>query len=126
MMREYPAMTELAEEFHVFLNQLVLMGRQEEFEGNLLEIQKSVDRITRDLTEIKEQGQWYVKKKKRNDKALDQKELIYICDLIRQLPKCYMVGVWEIVNEKPFRENKDFKVTEIDFSQLKPRKIREV
>jgi hypothetical protein len=46
MMREYPAMTELAEEFHVFLNQLVLMGRQEEFEGNLLEIQKSVDRIT--------------------------------------------------------------------------------
>lgn len=66
-------MTELAEEFHVFLNQLVLIGRQEEFEGTLLDIQKSVDRITRDLTEIKEQGQWYVKKKKRNDRAVDQK-----------------------------------------------------
>lgn len=82
--------------------------------------------MTRDLTEIKEQGQWYAKKKKRNDRPIDQREVIYICDLIRQLPKAYLVGVWEIVNERPFRENKDFKVTEIDFSQLKSRKIREV
>jgi hypothetical protein len=31
----------------------VLIGRQEEFVGNLKDIQKSVDRITRDLTDIK-------------------------------------------------------------------------
>jgi hypothetical protein len=34
----------------MFVNQLVLIGRQEEFDGSLLDIQKSVDRITRDLT----------------------------------------------------------------------------
>jgi len=45
---------------------------------------------------------------------------------VRQLPPAYLVGVWEIVNEKPFRENREYRVTEIDFSQLKSRKIREV
>lgn len=105
-MKDQPSMAELVDEFLVFLNHLVIIGRQEEFEGSLQEIQKSVDRITRDLTEIKEQGQWYAKKKKRSDRPADQKEIIYICDLIRQLPKAYLVGVWEIINEKPFRENK--------------------
>jgi hypothetical protein len=53
MMKEQPSLAELADEFLMFLSQLVLIGRQEEFEGNLQDIQKSVDRITRDLTDIK-------------------------------------------------------------------------
>ena len=100
--------------------------KQTEFDASLQDLQKNVDKITRELGETKEQGQWYYKKKKRNDKMADLKEMIYICDLVRQLPKAYLIGVWEIIHEQPFREQRDFKLEEIDISTLKTRKIREV
>lgn len=36
-----------------------------EFENNLLSIQKNIDKITREITDIKESGNWYLRKKKR-------------------------------------------------------------
>lgn len=50
---------------------------------------------------------------------------MYITDLIRELPPPYLLGVWEIIEEKPFLES-SLKDLEINFCQLKTKKIREI
>ncbi len=30
---------------------------------------------------------------------------MYIVELIKALPPCYLVGVWELIEEKPFGES---------------------
>ena len=61
-----------------------------------------MDKITRDISDIKEQGNYYLKRKKKSEKNFDEKEIMYIGDLINKLPVCYRVGLWEIIQEKPF------------------------
>jgi len=39
----------------------------------LLSIQKNIDKITREITDIKESGNWYLRKKKRMEKNYDEK-----------------------------------------------------
>ncbi len=50
---------------------------------------------------------------------------MYIADLVRQLPQAYLVGVWEIIEERPFLESQQTEL-EINFSQLKTKKIRQI
>ena len=80
-------------------------ARKLEFESNLQSIQTGIDKITREITNIKESGNWYLRKKKKSEKNFDEKEIMYISDLIKQLPNEYLVGVWEILEERPFMES---------------------
>jgi hypothetical protein len=64
-----------------------------------------------------------LRKKKRSEKNFEEREVMYIADLVRNLPPAYLVGVWEIIEEKPFLESQE-KEIEINFSQLKTKKIR--
>lgn len=50
---------------------------------------------------------------------------MYIADLVRHLPMCYLVGVWEIIEERPFAETQMSELS-IDFLKLKPKKLREI
>lgn len=57
-------MDEMIEQFQCFVEQ----ARKAEFENNIQSIQKSIDKITRYLsetTDAKTQGNWYIKKKKK-------------------------------------------------------------
>jgi hypothetical protein len=53
---------ELIEEFMFQIEQ----AKKLEFENNLLMIQKNIDKITREITDIRESGNWYLRKKKRS------------------------------------------------------------
>ena len=66
-----------------------------------------------------------MRKKKKNEKNFDEKELMYLADLISKLPVAYLAGVWEIVEEKPFLESSE-KQLNFDLSMLKTKKIREI
>ena len=61
----------------------------------------------------------------KSEKNFEEREVMYIADLVRNLPPAYLVGVWEIIEEKPFLESQE-KEIEINFSQLKTKKIREI
>lgn len=121
-----PTLSDLVYEIKLFFENLIVEEKQMEFDSSLQDLQKNVDKITRELGDTKEFGQWFYKKKRRNDKFPDMKEMIYICDLVRSLPKAYLIGVWEIIHEEPFREQQEFRYEEIDITTLKTRKIREV
>lgn len=81
---------ELIEEFMFQIEQ----AKKLEFENNLLMIQKNIDKITREITDIRESGNWYLRKKKRSEKNFEEREVMYIADLVRNLPPAYLVGVW--------------------------------
>jgi hypothetical protein len=53
---------ELVDEFLFHVEQ----ARKLEFENSLNNIQKSIDKVTREISEIKESGNYYYRKKKRN------------------------------------------------------------
>lgn len=85
----------MIEEFGCYVEQ----ARKAEFENNIQSIQKSIDKITRflsDATDGKTQGNWFIRKKKkteRNDNC-SEKEIMYFGDLIKKLPKAYLAGIW--------------------------------
>lgn len=49
----------------------VEQARTVEFENNLTNIQKSLDKITREISEIREGGNFYYRKKKKSEKNYD-------------------------------------------------------
>jgi hypothetical protein len=71
----------------------VEQARKLEFENSLTNVQKSIDKVTREISEIKESGNYYYRKKKRNEKNYDEKEVLYLSELIRALPRKELVGV---------------------------------
>ena len=75
----------------------VEQARKAEFENNIQAIQKSVDKITRHISEVKTQGNWYIKKKKKGEKSYTEAEMLHLSDLIHHLPFAYLAGVWEII-----------------------------
>ena len=81
---------DMIEEFLMYVEQ----ARKAEFENNIQSIQKSVDKITRHISEVKAQGNWYFKKKKKSDKMFNESEILHLSDLISSLPTAYLVGVW--------------------------------
>ena len=112
---------ELIDEFLFHVEQ----ARKSEFESNLQLIQKSIDKVTREISEIKETGNYYYRRKKRNEKNYDERELLYISDLIRALPEKDRVGIFEIIEEKPFQEITTPQLN-FELGQLKPKKVREI
>ena len=60
---------ELVDEFLFHVEQ----ARKLEFENSLINIQKSIDKVTREISEIKQAGNYYYKKRKRNEKNYDEK-----------------------------------------------------
>lgn len=56
-------------------------------------VQKSIDKVTREISEIRETGSYYYRRKKRNEKNYDEKELLYIAELLKVLPHWELVGV---------------------------------
>lgn len=51
--------------------------------------------------------------------------MLYFADLVKKLPPAYLVGIWEIINEKPFSEA-DKKVEHYNLSELSSRKLRDI
>ncbi len=51
--------------------------------------------------------------------------MLYISELIKMLPKAYLVGVMEIIEEKPFQEI-TAPVWQFHINDLKHKKIREI
>lgn len=112
---------EMIEEFLFHVEQ----ARKLEFENSLNNVQKSIDKVTREISEIKETGNYYYRKKKRSEKNYDEKEILYIAELLNALPPKEMVGVLEIIEEKPFQEIVS-SVVGFDLQQMKSKKIREI
>lgn len=56
--------------------------------------------------DAKTQGNWYIRKRKKGERndTYNDKQSLYIAELIKKLPVAYLVGVWEIINERPFTE----------------------
>lgn len=63
---------EMIEEFLFHVEQ----ARKAEFECSLENIQRSMDKVTREITG--EGGNFYVRKKKRSEKNYDEKEIMHI------------------------------------------------
>ena len=104
---------------------LVENAQKAEFAGSLTQVQKSIDKVTREISDIRETGSYYFRKKKRTEKNYDEKELLYIAELMRLLPPWQLVGVIEIVEEKPFSEVSDPQIN-FDLATLKNKKVREI
>ena len=69
----------------------------------------------------------YAKKRRKIERTepYSEAEIVYICDLITQLPTAYLIGVWELIDEKPFCES-SLNCIQINMRELTPKKLREV
>jgi hypothetical protein len=81
--------------------------------------------VTREISDIRETGSYYYRRKKRNEKNYDEKELLYIAELIKLLPRYQMVGILEIIEEKPFSEINTVNY-QFDLNTLRYKKVREI
>lgn len=52
---------------------LVENAQKAEFAGSLTQIQKSIDKVTREISDIRETGSFYYRKKKKAEKNYDEK-----------------------------------------------------
>lgn len=108
----------------------VEQARKSEFQNNIQSIQKSIDKITRylsDTADSKVQGNWYIRRRKKGEKndIYSEKQILYIAELIRKLPPAYLAGIWEIVYEKPFSEA-ERRVDRFYLNEIDTKKIRDI